>query len=316
MPVRAGILADPFDPVTSAHIDACRDALSSGLADQILLVLSASGSCRAEEDDRWRMLCAAASCSKQLVPLRLPLKADPRSPEKLLRYIRKKFPETDPFFLPDVSPQHGLCPSVEEYCALIGLYGRSAYLKGVSSWISRLFVTLNPHRFAHTLSVARTSVELALRFGADPMKAEEAGLLHDCAKCYSLADMQKAVRRHNMTDDPEFLSSPALLHSLAGACVARDDYGVQDQEILDAIAYHNTGHAGMSSLAMCVCLADFIEPNREPFPLLEEVRRLSETSLTRALLLSLEGVAEHVASKGKKLHPRTLETIAWLKASF
>ena len=111
--MRAGILADPFDPVTSAHIDACRDALSSGLADQILLVLSASGSCRAEEDDRWRMLCAAASCSKQLVPLRRPLKADPRSPEKLLRYIRKKFPETDPFFLPDVSPQHGLCPSVD-----------------------------------------------------------------------------------------------------------------------------------------------------------------------------------------------------------
>ena len=30
----------------------------------------------------------------------------------------------------------------------------------------------------------------------------------------------------------------------------------------------------------------------------------------------VEGVAEHVASKGKKLHPRTLETIAWLKASF
>ena len=314
--MRIGILADPFDPVTVSHIDACRTALSSGLADRVALVLLSSGSCRAEDDDRWRMLCAAASCSKQFLPLRLPPKADPGNPEKVLRFVRKNIPEADPFFLPETSVQPGLCPSVEEYCALAGLYGRSAYLQGASPWVCRLFDALNPHRFAHTLSVARTSVELALRFGVNPVKAEEAGLLHDCAKCYSLTDMQKVVRRHKMTDDPEFLSSPALLHSLAGACVARDVYGVQDQEILDAIAYHNTGHAGMSPLAMCVCLADFIEPNRDPFPLLEDVRRLSGTSLDQALLLSLEGVAAHVSSKGKKLHPRTLDTIAWLRSSF
>lgn len=314
--MRVGILADLFDPVTLSHIDACRDALSSGLADQAALVLSVSGSCRAEEEDRWRMLCAAASCSKQLVPLRLPAKADPADPDRILRFVRKKIPKVDPFFLPALSVHPGLCPSVEEYCALSGLYGHSSYLQGASPWVSRLFDTLNPHRFAHTLSVARTSVELALRFGVDPLKAEEAGLLHDCAKCYSLEDMQKVVLRHKMTVDPEFLSSPALLHSLAGACVARDVYGVQDQEILDAIAFHNTGHAGMSPLAMCICLADFIEPNREPFPLLEDVRRLAATSLDRALLLSLEGVAAHVSSKGKKLHPRTLNTIDWLKASF
>ena len=86
-----------------------------------------------------------------------------------------------------------------------------------------------------------------------------------------------------------------------------------DPAVLEAIAYHNTGHAGMSRLAMCVCLADFMEPNRESYPLLEEVRRLAEHSLEQALLLSLEGTAEYVCSRGKYLHPRTQETIAWLK---
>ena len=88
---------------------------------------------------------------------------------------------------------------------------------------------------------------------------------------------------------------------------------MEDPEVLEAIAYHNTGHAGMSRLAMCVCLADSIEPTRDSYPLLENVRILSELSLERALLMSLEGTASYVQSRGKYLHPRTQDTIAWLK---
>jgi hypothetical protein len=46
---------------------------------------------------------------------------------------------------------------------------------------------------------------------------------------------------------------------------------------------------------------------------LQEVRRLSDISLEKALLLSLEGVADHVRSGGKSLHPRTLGAIEWLR---
>ena len=89
---------------------------------------------------------------------------------------------------------------------------------------------------------------------------------------------------------------------------------MEDPDVLDAISYHNTGHVGMSPLAMCICLADFIEPNRDPFPGLEDVRRLSEVSLEKALLLSLESVAGHVRTQGKPLHPRTLGAIDWLRS--
>ena len=86
-----------------------------------------------------------------------------------------------------------------------------------------------------------------------------------------------------------------------------------DPEVLEAIAWHNTGHTGMSRLAMCVCLSDSIEPLRESYPLLEQIRSLAEHSLEQALLLSLESTAEYVCSRGKYLHPRTQETISWLK---
>ena len=117
-----------------------------------------------------------------------------------------------------------------------------------------------------------------------------------------------------MTGDHMILESGALLHSLVGAWVARNAYGMADPEVLEAIMYHNTGCAGMSRLAICVCLADSIEPTRESYPLLENVRILSELSLERALLMSLEGTSEYVRSRGKYLHPRTLGTIAWLKS--
>ena len=125
--------------------------------------------------------------------------------------------------------------------------------------------------------------------------------------------MQRIAREHALTNDSHMLASSALMHSLVGAWVARNEYGMADPEVLEAIAYHNTGFPGMSRLAMCVCLADFIEPLRGSYPLLENVRILSELSLERALLMSLEGTAQYVRSRGKYLHPRTQDTIAWLK---
>ena len=107
-----------------------------------------------------------------------------------------------------------------------------------------------------------------------------------------MKEMRRIAVENRLTDDPTILESNALLHSLAGAWVAQHEYGMMDPEVLEAIAYHNTGHAGMSRLDMCVCLADSIEPTRGNYPLLDQTRALSELSLERALLMSLEGTAD------------------------
>ncbi|MBE5789173.1 MAG: HD domain-containing protein [Clostridiales bacterium] len=202
---------------------------------------------------------------------------------------------------------------VREFISAKGLYHQEKRIARADEWLDRLFEALNPHRFAHSLSVAWTARHLAQVHGVAPFRAEEAGLLHDCAKCLPLKKMQQIAREHSLTRDPAFLESGALLHSLVGAWVARNRYGMADPEVLDAISYHNTGCPGMSRLAMCVCLADSIEPLRESFPLLEKVRLLAEKDLEGALLLSLEGTADYVQTRGKYLHPRTMQTIAWLK---
>lgn len=184
----------------------------------------------------------------------------------------------------------------------------------IDLWTTQLSATLKPGRFEHSLSVARTAVHLAEVHGLDVLRAEQAGLLHDCAKSLPLEEMRQIAVEHALTTDETILSSRGLLHAIVGVWIAEKDYGMTDSAVLEAIRYHTTGSPGMSRLSMCVCLADSIEPLRDQYPFLDEVRRLSEISLERALLLSLERTSEYVRSKNWVLHPQTQETIRWLKS--
>ncbi len=202
---------------------------------------------------------------------------------------------------------------VREYCTLTGLYGVEPAVPEAPQWMPRLFADLTVKRFAHTLGVAYSARSLARNHGVDIRQAETAALLHDCAKCLPLKEMQRIARENRLTEDPDILASGALLHAPVGAWMAEHVYGVTDPEILRAIEVHTTGTAGMTKLDMVVFLADKVEPGRESFPLLSRMRMMAPLSLERAMMLSLEGTASHVQSGGKKLHPKSVETLAWIR---
>ena len=202
---------------------------------------------------------------------------------------------------------------VRQYAMTAGLYGAAPRLPQGAKWLEQLFAALSAKRFSHTLAVADTARRLARIHGLDETRAEAAGLLHDCAKCLPLKEMQRIARQHCLTEDESLLQSGALLHSIVGTHLARTAYGCDDPEVLAAIRSHTTGRPGMSRLAMAVWLADTIEPTRAPYPLLDKVRALAEHSLEAAMTASLEGTLEHVRRKGDAVHPATLQTLDWLK---
>jgi nicotinate-nucleotide adenylyltransferase len=207
----------------------------------------------------------------------------------------------------------GLHPAVMEYIRAAGLYGVKESPAGFATHLDRLMNSMSVQRMAHTLCVAYAARHLAALHGEDMEKAAAAGLLHDCAKGMDQTAMQEYVRKHGLNVERAILASGALLHAMVGAHMARHTYGVEDEQVLSAIACHTLGKVPMSRLDMIVYLADKIEPGREEYLGLYELRRLAESDLAAAVLLSLQQTASYVKDRGKTLHPASSQTIDWLR---
>ena len=174
----------------------------------------------------------------------------------------------------------------------------------------KLFRNLSERRYEHTLGVAYTAACLAMRFGADPLKAEIAGLLHDCAKEFSEKELLKLGEKYGYHFEDYELEAPQVLHAVIGPYIAKDKYGVEDPEILSAIRWHTTGKPDMAPLEKIIYLADYIEPTRD-FPGVDTLRGLAYEDLDRALLLGLQMTIEEVRSHGEEPYIDTLTACAW-----
>jgi len=172
---------------------------------------------------------------------------------------------------------------------------------------------LDPFRFEHTLGVTYTCQALAMRYGYDLQKAGLAGLLHDCAKRYDNDTMmEKCLKREIPITDSE-VRDPSLLHAKLGAYMAREKYGVEDEEILNAIACHTTGRKNMTVLDKILYVADYIEPNRYKAVNLTSMRALAFENLDLACLSIMESILVYLESTNCPIDPLTSEACEDMK---
>lgn len=176
-----------------------------------------------------------------------------------------------------------------------------------SEIIDSLKSKLKSSRLKHSLSVAETARELALLYGADADKAYLAGIVHDCAKCYTDDELYDKLMMYNISVDDISYKNPKLLHAYVGAHEARLLYGIEDDEILDAVYYHTIGKADMPRLCAVVYLADAIEPLRS-YEGVGAIRDKARTSLEQAVLMYTEMSMAFLMTKGEYIHPNALET--------
>ena len=153
---------------------------------------------------------------------------------------------------------------------------------------------LDENRYTHTLGVMYTSAALAMRYGVDLEKAQVAGLLHDCSKCIPNEKKLKMCEKYNIPITRVENNAPFLLHSKLGAYLAKEKYGVQDEEILQAIVWHTTGKPDMTLLEEIVFLADYIEPMRWKAENLEEIRRTAFVNLDLAVYMTLRDTLHYL----------------------
>lgn len=168
-------------------------------------------------------------------------------------------------------------------------------------------------RYEHTLGVEYTAAALAMRYGADVKTAQLAGLLHDCAKCFSDEKMLSLCEKYGIPVTEAERRSPFLLHGKVGGYLAREKYGVRDQEVIAAIVNHTTGREGMSLLEKIVFVADYIEPGRKKAPELDRIRELAFQDLDAALLKILENTLSYLKKSDNMVDPRTEKTWGYYK---
>lgn len=205
-----------------------------------------------------------------------------------------------------------LSPGVGDYIRQNGLYDTGADWKNLpmeqlEQVVRRL---LKPNRVAHVLGCRDTAVELAQRWGADPVDAARAGLLHDITKALDGPLQLTLCQAYGKMLDDFSRKYPKTLHAFTGSLVAGRIFGENDA-VVEAIACHTTGKADMNLLETILYVADYMEPNRD-FPGVERLRQAAFQDIQAALKLGLEMTLEHLKNQGSEVSPQSQEALDWL----
>lgn len=172
----------------------------------------------------------------------------------------------------------------------------------------------------HVMRVVDEAVRLAEIHGVSRDAARIAALGHDLLRAHS-GDrlLTLAVEQGYLCDAVDALE-PILLHGPLATPILREQYGVLDADVLGAVAYHTTAHAGMTPLQKLVFIADKIEPQkRDRNSASQRTAELATTDLDAAMLVYLNHFIEEAIELDYALHPNTVaarnELIAASKGS-
>lgn len=159
-----------------------------------------------------------------------------------------------------------------------------------------------PNRRAHSIRVALTAASRAAALKIPERKVIAAALFHDCAKNIS-ADSPLLEGFIPPCDVPN-----SVWHQYAGEFLARTRYGVEDEDVLNAIKYHTSGRENMSPLEELIFLADMVEPERN-YDVVEKLRALfyEGDTLAKCMEEALKGTLLHLEKKGALVYNLTRE---------
>ena len=188
-----------------------------------------------------------------------------------------------------LKPQ-GIDDEVFSYIKEHAVYVPDAYQKYILE-------RLPERRIIHTANVVVCALKKVKELGLDYEKVRIAATLHDCAKY----DDYKTYGDFKLPKDVP----PPVVHSFLGAYVAEHVLGIKDAEIIDAIRYHTSGKADMSTLSKLVFVADMIEKGRD-YEGVDMLRKAYEGDFESCFRLCLKEEVQHLINKKQYVYAETL----------
>ncbi|MEE5992477.1 MAG: nicotinate (nicotinamide) nucleotide adenylyltransferase [Oscillospiraceae bacterium] len=195
---------------------------------------------------------------------------------------------------------------IVQYIEEQNLYSGSGKMYHIKERTAFLERCLTKKRFQHSCNVARAAKILAQQYGADIEKAYFAGLVHDICKEIPYEEQYALMTAGNFAPDEAELHSRKLWHGIAGAYFIQTEFGIQDEDILNAVRFHTVGRAGMSLLEEIIYMADMISEERD-YKGVGKMRRLATENLQVAMLEALTDAIGSVLKKGVLLPHYTIE---------
>lgn len=162
---------------------------------------------------------------------------------------------------------------------------------------------VGPARRAHIERVVRLADDWGVALAwSDPdrERLRAAGWLHDALRDAPPEELQSLVPS-NLQALP-----PKLLHGPAAAERARAD-GIEDEDVLAAVAYHTVGHPDLGLLGRLLYLADYLEPGRSFDPVGRAALRARMPGDWRAVLKAVvRSRVNHLLDAGNPVRPETM----------
>ena len=163
---------------------------------------------------------------------------------------------------------------------------------------------LSEKRFRHVLGVEEMCVKLAEKYGTDIKKARIAALLHDYMKETNVQILTEMCK--DVPEVQRYENLFEILHGFAGAMAAETEFGIEDEDILNAIKYHTIGREGMSVLEKIVYIGDAIEMGRN-YPNVEEIREATFEDLDKGIITEVKRKIDYLTEKGGTIHIDTIK---------
>lgn len=164
---------------------------------------------------------------------------------------------------------------------------------------------LSEYRYGHSLNVAKAAVELAKAHNGNEKKAYIAGILHDITKELPLEEQLSLMLEHNIELNETQKVSPQVWHQKSGAIFVKHRIGINDENIINAIAHHTTGRAGMSKLEKIVYIADLISEERD-YKDVRKIRKMAFKGLNKTMIECLRFSVNSLSGSTKLIDEDTL----------
>ncbi|MEG9430504.1 MAG: nicotinate (nicotinamide) nucleotide adenylyltransferase [Christensenellaceae bacterium] len=209
----------------------------------------------------------------------------------LLDFVGKEISSTEirTYLAFNIKPQ-GIDEKVIDYINKNAVYPPDAYQKYILKHLPE-------KRVIHTANVVVCALKKAKELNLDYEKVRIAATLHDCAKY----DDYRAYDGFSLPKDVP----PPVVHAFLGAFVAEKVLGIKDAEILDAIKYHTSGKAEMSTLSKLIFVADMIEKGRS-YDGVDILREKYEKDFESCFRLCLKEEVQHLLNKKQYIYAETL----------